>query len=377
MIIKSKRVWGESTFSPAALLIENGKVAKWLPYDSKADVDYNNHMIIPGLIDIHTHGGFGCDAIDTDEQGIKTWVKGVTKFGTTSLLVTTFSCSHQTQIKSIENVVNVVNDGYSGAEILGIYLEGPFLGTEYVGGMDIKYIINPDIDEYNSYHKVADGLIKICAVAPEKPGAAEFIDHLVKLNVIPTAAHTAATFEQINEANKHGLLNMTHTYNCMSPLKHRDPGCVGAAMLNDNLYAELICDNSMVSVPACKILAKMKGKEKLILVTDSLALQGMPPGIFDCGGFCAEVTQDGSVKEVGTGMYLGSTLGLNNILRIAVQLCEMDLETAINASSYNAARLLNIADKKGRILPGYDADIAVFDDDFNTIQTYCKGVSQL
>lgn len=377
MILKSSRCWNGETFAAAAIEIENGRVRRWLAYETPADIDYGALRVVPGFIDLHTHGGFGCDLMKTNEAGVRTWLRGVPKFGTTALLATTFTDSRQSQLKAIQNVVNVCKEGYAGAEVLGIYLEGPFIGTEYVGGMEARWIQAPSIEEYDLYHAAGQGMIRLCTVAPEREGAFELIDYLVSLGVIPAAGHTAADYETICRAAEHGLRDMTHTFNCMSPLHHRKPGCVGAAMLNDELFCECICDNAMVSIPAARILAKMKGREKLIFVTDALALQGMPPGVFFTSGFNTEVREDGSCVEVGTGMYMGSTLGMNHIVKIAAEECKIDFASVMDAASYNAATLLGLQERKGRILPDYDADIAVLADDYSVVQTYCRGVAQL
>ncbi len=377
MIIKSTRVWAKDNFVPDSIKIEDGKITERLGYDIPADFDFGDRMILPGFIDIHTHGGFGCDIMDTDEDGIRKWVAEVPKFGVTSFLATTFTDSRESTLKAIENVVNVYNRGADGAEILGINLEGPFIGTEYVGGMEEKWILAPDIAEYDLYHDAAAGLVKICTIAPERDGAFELLDHIVSRGVIPSAGHTAADYETINKAVTHGLRNMTHTYNCMSPFHHRKPGCVGAAMLNDELFCECACDDLMVSSPAVTILSKMKGREKLILITDALALQGMPPGVFYTSGHYTEVREDGGCVEVGTGMYMGCSLGMNSVFKIAIEKSGIEMASVVDACSLNAAVLLGIDDKKGRLLPGFDADITVLNDDYSVEQTFCKGVAQL
>ena len=375
IVIKSKRVWDGENFIPDSLFIEDGKIVDRKGYDVEADIDYEDYMIWPGFIDIHTHGGFGTDIMVTDAEGIRTWVKEVTKLGTTSLLATTFTDSHDNQVKAINNVVEVMKNGYTGAEILGLNYEGPYLNKEYAGGMPEQYIVEPNVEEYDEFYKLAEGHLKVMSIAVEKDKDFQFTDHVSDSGVIVSAGHTNATFQDIEMARSHGLKNMTHTYNCMSPLHHRKPGCIGAAYLFDDLYTELICDGSMVSVEACKVLFKMKPQDKVVMITDSLACQGFTtPGYqFDCGGFWGEVLEDGSVVEVGTGMFLGSTLGMNSIVKTAVKRCGVDYKTAVCASSLNAATLLNIADHKGKLEKGYDADIVVINDDYDVIQTYCLG----
>lgn len=377
MIIKSKRVWDGERFTAGSVKMENGKITECPGYGVSADIDFGERRIVPGFIDIHTHGGFGCDIMDTDEEGIKKWVSRVPQFGVTSFLATTFTDSRESTLKAIQNVVNVYNSYDKGAEILGINLEGPFIGTEYVGGMEERWIQSPDIAEYDLYHDAAEGLVRICTVAPEREGAFALLDHIVGRGVIPSAGHTGADYETIQRAVAHGLRNMTHTFNCMTPLHHRAPGCVGAAMLNDELFCECACDDHMVSAPAAAILSKMKGRRKLILITDALACQGMPPGIFYTSGHHTEVREDGSCVEVGTGMYMGCSFGMNAAFKIAVQKAGIEMANVVDACSLNAAVLLGIADKKGRLLPGYDADIVVLNEDYSVEQTFCRGIAQL
>ncbi len=373
MIIKSKRVWYKEDFIPDAVKIENGRIIERLGYDVPADIDYGSRMLLPGFIDIHTHGGFGVDIMDTDEAGIKKWALRVPEFGVTSFLAATFTDSRKSTLKAIKNVVNVYKEHGKGAEILGINLEGPFIGLEYAGGMEERWIQAPDIREYDLYHDAAEGLVKICTIAPEREGAFALLDHITARGVIPSAGHTAADYDTIQKAVNHGLKNITHTFNCMTALHHRAPGCVGAAMLNDRLFCECACDGHMVSAPAAAILSKMKGREKLIFVTDALACQGMPPGVFYTSGHNTEVREDGSCVEIGTGMYMGCSLGMNAIFRIAVQEAEIELVNVVDACSLNAAVLLGMDDRKGRLLPGFDADITVLNEDYSVEQTLCRG----
>lgn len=377
MLIKSKNVWIDDQFQAATVEIENNQISNIFDYNHDADVDYGSKRIVPGFIDIHTHGGFGTDIMETNPEGIRNWTKNLPKTGVTSFLATTFTDSYEHQMTSIKNVVEVMNNGYEGSEILGINLEGPYLNKEYAGGMMEEYIVDPNFDEFNQFYEACDGKLKAIAYAPEKDKDYKFLDHLVSLGLVVSAGHTNATYEQIMEAQKHGLKNMNHVFNCMSPLKHRAPGCVGAAMLNDELYAELICDNAMVQNPAAKILSDMKKKDKLIFITDALAYQGFKEGRFMCGSFDTVIQADGSCIEYGTGMYLGSTIGLNDTLRNAIEKANIKLDWAIAASSLNAARMLGVDNRKGRIEIGYDADIVVMNDDYTIAQTYCRGISQL
>lgn len=375
MIIQSKRVWIANQFMEAQIQIENDKIVDIFEYNTKdVDVDYGNNRIVPGFIDIHTHGYDTWDTNDATEEGLRHWMKEIPAEGVTGICPTTITQSHEVLSNAVKNVAKVVNEGYEGAEILGIHFEGPYLDQKYKGAQPEQYCIPADLEEFKQYQEDAQGLIKVITMACEHDQDFKLTEYCASQGILVSQGHSSATYEQARMAVAHGARSMTHVFNGMTPFHHRNPGLVGAAMRFRDVYGEVICDGNHSNVNSLNNYYMAKGSDHVIMISDSLMAKGCPVGshhIF--GGNEIEVYPDGSAHLVETKGLAGSTLRINRGLQIVVEQAQVPFDYALNSCTINPARALRIDDHKGKICTGYDADLVVLNNDYDVLQTYARG----
>lgn len=378
MIIQSKKVWIADQFTPAQLELEDGIIKEIYPYNEKeVTKDYGDLRILPGFIDIHCHGAYGFDTNDANPEGLRKWAKGIVDEGVTSFLATTLTQSEEVLTNAVSNVAKVVEEGYEGAEILGIHFEGPYLNKAHKGAQPEEYCVKPDIEQFKRYQKAAHGLIKYITMAVENDEDYALTKYCSQNNVVVSIGHSNATYEQAVQAYGHGARSMTHVYNAMTPFTHRANGLVGGALRIRNMYGEIICDGNHSTLAALNNFFTSKGPDYSIMITDSLMCKGFPVGTkFDFGGQEVIIYPDGSAHLVEAGNLAGSTLNVNKGLKILIEDALVPVNYAINACTSNPARCLHVDDRKGTIGVGYDADLVVLDRDYEVVQTYCKGVGQ-
>ena len=378
MIIQSKKVWIADQFTPAQLELEDGIIKEIYPYNEKeVTKDYGDLRILPGFIDIHCHGAYGFDTNDANPEGLRKWAKGIVDEGVTSFLATTLTQSEEVLTNAVSNVAKVVEEGYEGAEILGIHFEGPYLNKAHKGAQPEEYCVKPNIEQFKRYQKAAHGLIKYITMAVENDEDYTLTKYCSQNNVVVSIGHSNATYEQAVQAYAHGARSMTHVYNAMTPFTHRANGLVGGALRIRNMYGEIICDGNHSTLAALNNFFTSKGPDYSIMITDSLMCKGFPVGTkFDFGGQEVVIYPDGSAHLVEAGNLAGSTLNVNKGLKILIEDALVPVNYAINACTSNPARCLHVDDRKGTIGVGYDADLVILDKDYEVVQTYCKGVGQ-
>lgn len=374
MVIQSKRVFISGQFIPAQVHVNEGKISKITPYgESITDADYGDRMIVPGFIDIHTHGMGGYSADEPSPEGLVEWLKALPSEGVTSFLPTTTTQSMDNTIKSLKNIAAVMKQKHTGAEILGIHLEGPFLDDGY-RGMHIKeHLRVPSVVEFIGYQEAADNSIKYLTVACEHDEDFSLIRYASRSGVTVSIGHSGASFETAMLALANGASSFTHSFNAMKALHHREPAVVGALM-SSNAYAEIIADGYHVHPGVVKILFNAKGNSNLILVTDSIGVKGLPEGVYEISNVKISLDKNGTARNFGTDTIAGSSLRMNEGIRFLVIRASVSAENAILAATLNPARVLGIENRKGRIAYGNDADLVVLDDNFCVTAAYCMGV---
>lgn len=379
MIIQSKRVWIAGQFAPAQLKVEGGKIQSVLPYGQlEADADYGDKRIIPGFIDVHTHGAYGFDTNDAEAEGLRNWMKKIPQEGVTGILPTTVTQVPEVLSAALANVAAVVKEGYEGAEILGVHFEGPYLDMEYKGAQPPEAIAKASVEQFKMYQEAANGLIKYITLAPEHDEDFALTKHCKETGVVVSMGHSSATYEQVLMAVANGATSMTHVYNGMTPYHHRKPGLVGAALRIREIYGEIIGDGCHSHLAAANNFYQTKGANYAIMVSDSLRAKYCPPGgNYQLGGHDIEIGEDGLARLKGTDTIAGSTLRMNKGLKLMVEEAMVPFEAALNSCTINPARCLGVDDRKGRLVAGYDADIVVLEDNYDVCQTYCKGVAAL
>lgn len=381
ILLKGIQVYSEG------ILIENGFIkiidGKIVEIGSTEELEKDNefevielagqYKAIPGLIDVHIHGVNGADTMDATKEALDTMVTALPKEGTTSFLATTMT----QEGKQIENAL--LNAGQyiekqqptGKAEILGLHLEGPFVNSKRAGAQPIQHIIDPDLALFKEWQSLTKGNIKLVTLAPEQPGGLDMIRYLKANGIIASIGHTDATYDEVNEAIDAGANHITHLFNQMRGLHHREPGVVGAAFLRDELKAEIIVDGVHVRPEMVKLAFKQKQSEGLILITDSMRAKCLKNGKYDLGGQEVTVKNGKAVLEDGT--LAGSILKLGHAVKNIISYTGCSLEDAIEMASVNPAKQLNIYDRKGSIAVGKDADIVILDEELEVYMTLCRG----
>ena len=291
------------------------------PEDDKKQVDATGLYAIPGLIDIHFHGCMGDDFCDAKEDTIKNIAEYEAKVGVTSICPATMTISKD-ELKEIMKKA-AAYDGDTGAKLVGINMEGPFISEAKKGAQSSKYILNTDIDFFNELNELSGNLIKLVDIAPEGEGAMDFIAG-VKDNVVVSIAHTMANYDIAAKAFEEGASHVTHLYNAMPPFTHREPGVIGAAIDNDRVCVELICDGIHIHPAVVRATFKMFGDERVILISDSMRACGLSDGEYTLGGQKVFVTGRKAVLEDGT--IAGSVTNLFECMKRAVQDMHIRLE---------------------------------------------------
>ena len=379
MIVQSRKVWIADQFVPAGIDIQDGKIAAILPYGSKdPDDDYGTKRIVPGFMDIHCHGAFEFDTNDANEAGLRYWAEHIVGEGVTGFLPTTITQSKEVLTNAVANVANVMESNYEGAEILGIHFEVPYLDMKYKGAQPEQYIVKPTIEEFQHYQKAARGHIKLVTMATETDEDFALTRYLDENGVVVSIGHSAATYEQALMAYANGASSMTHVYNGMTPFNHRANGLVGAAYRFRTMYGEIICDACHSTPAALNNYFMSKGPDYAIMVSDALMAKGTPVGSkYLFGGNEIVIYPDGSAHLVEAGNLAGSTLQLNKGLKILVEDAMVPFNYALNSCTINPARCIHVDDRKGSIRAGKDADLVVLEDNYDVLQTYCRGEAML
>lgn len=371
-VIKSKNIFTEEGIVDGYIVINNKKIEAIQTglYSGEDSVyDYHDAYIMPGFIDIHIHGGYGEDAMDASFEGLKHLSKSLLSEGTTSFLPTTMTQSNENITQALQNIKNVHNDEYEGAEILGVHLEGPFISEEKIGAQNPKYVQQPNVEQLKTFQEQSGDLIKVITFAPEKEGAKEMIESFPE--IIFSIGHSAATYEQAEQAVVSGARHITHLYNGSSGFQHREPGVVGMALTNDAIHTEVIVDGLHAHPASVKLAIIAKGNEKFYLITDAMRAKGKPDGVYDLGGQAVTV-KDGEAR-ISSGALAGSVLKMNHGLKHLVEYSGKDLNELWRVTSLNQAIALKVDNNKGSIKEGKDADIVILDKNFEVMSTIKSG----
>jgi N-acetylglucosamine-6-phosphate deacetylase len=363
---------GLRTYENGYINIQNGMVKSIGKSNPEAETaDFSDFILVPGLIDIHTHGYFGMDSYNSTDDEILEWAKNITRTGVTSFIPTLVSLP----INSIEGQFQryrklLLNRDPQGARILGLRCEGPYISKEKMGAHNPNYLRTPDINELDSLFRSGEGILKIIDMAPEIGDMEKIAMLSNKYGIKISIGHTNTDYKTVKNAIDLGAPLMTHFYNAMSDMGHRDVGAVGAGLLSDTVQVELIADLHHVSQEAIEILIRMRGLEHVVLVTDSLSIGGSNKPEFELGGLPV-VLKDGVAWIKGKGVIAGSVLTMDQALRNMVGM-GYDLQKVIYSTSTLQADILGLREL-GKLEPGYVADICVLDSDLEVVATICRG----
>ena len=361
-LVLSGNIWHEDGFRPGRVTVREGRISGVSYGDSAGpvDFDFGAAYITPGLIDMQLNGGFGLD-FTVQPETVDTVAAALPRWGVTAFLPTFITAP----IETYHHALGFLRDrqpGQPGALVLGAHVEGPYLNEAYRGAHDSQYIREPSLPEL--HHLLAYGTLKFLTLAPEEPGSLELIHSATENKVLVATGHSGATYEQGQAAFEAGAVCATHLFNAMPPLHHRKPGLVGAVLDNPNTTANLIVDGIHLHPAIVRLIYRLKGWQRVVLVTDAMAGLGMPPGRYDLAGQ-AVIVDEKSARLADSDTLAGSILTLNDALKNMVEFTGCPPHEAVSMATLNPARLLGLADRKGRLETGFDADIAVFGDGDN------------
>ncbi len=371
--IKNGKIILDNCIIEGKSLIYSDKIEAIVPTDEIPNncriIDANGGYVSPGFIDLHIHGYLGKDVCDANEESIRIISKGLLQNGVTGYLPTTMTVDMSVIVGAL-NVCRALKEeskDWDGATILGVHAEGPYISSSKKGAQDEKYILKPDAEFVKEYSDI----IKIITLAPEED--TESFDAIREIkrdtDVVVSMGHTSAKYNTAIEGVEAGISHATHLFNAMTPLTHREPGVVGAA-LNSSVSCELIVDKLHVSASLYDMVYQLKGR-KLVFITDCLPAGGLPIGEYTLGG--AKIIYDGNICRLEDGTIAGSVLPLNKGVWNAYTNSNIPLHECVNCASLNPATAIGLADKKGSLEVGKDADIVILDENFNVQKTIIGG----
>lgn len=364
IIIQNIEIWNaHEEPKKSTLFIEDQFFVEEAQNSDSEIIQGDSLIAMPGFVDLHIHGAMGGDVMDATQEALKAIAEALVTEGTTAFLATTMTQSEHKIEKALQNAANF-RSNYS--QMVGIHLEGPFVNRLRAGAQPEQYIQQPNIQLFKKWHEVSKRKIKYITIAPELV-TDNFIEELRSLDVIVSAGHTDATSEELRTAQQKGVQSVTHLYNQMKPFHHREIGAIGEALLNDELYCEIIADFVHSSKEAVQFALKTKGADRVFLITDAMRAKGLEKGIYDLGGQQVNVDHD---ARLGDGTLAGSILKMNVAVKNVSSLCSP--QELVKISSYNANRLLK-REGYGVIAPRYFADLVLLDKNFNVKYTIING----
>ncbi len=376
MFYKNAKIFCDDfQFRLGAFEVKDGKFGKILPENVPADaIDLNGATVIPGLVEIHSHGNSGADFSDGDYDGLKQMAAFYAQEGVTTFAPASMTLPYDVLEKAFKNAKKLVEERIPGLSVLrGIQMEGPYFSYKKRGAQNADYLKEPDFDGFKALYDACGGLIRIVDVAPELPGAEEFTEKASKLCTV-SVAHTDSGYEDAKAVFDAGAKHLTHLYNAMPPIHHRNPGVIPAASENPDVQAEIICDGYHIH-PSSVRLAFAMFPQRMVLVSDSGRCAGMEEGSeFDLGGQSAWLR--GGVAKLSDGTIACSAATLWQCLRNTIS-WGIPEESAIRAATYNPAKAIGADGVVGSITEGKMADFVVCDANYNKVQVYIAGESIL
>ena len=373
MIIRNVKVFQKDGAFKAGEIYINGSRIADMSQDSGSEeiLDGKGAYAIPGLTDIHFHGCVGHDFSDGTQEAIKALAEYELSQGITQICPATMTLAEESLMKISRAAANY--DNASGARLVGINMEGPFVSEKKKGAQNGLYIRKPDADMFRRLQKEADGLYKLIALAPEEEGAMEFIDELKEEAVI-SLAHTTADYETSMEAFRRGASHVTHLFNAMPPFSHREPGVTGAAFDTPDCDVELISDGIHICPTMVRAVFRLFGDDRVILISDSMMATGLTDGDYSLGGQPVKVK--GNLATLADGTIAGSATNLMDCLRTAVKKMGIPLESAVKCAAVNSARSIGIDDRYGSLEPGKIANIVLLDEELGLQAVIYEGKVQ-
>ncbi|HEY1060172.1 MAG TPA: N-acetylglucosamine-6-phosphate deacetylase [Daejeonella sp.] len=343
------------------------------------EINANGNYISPGFIDIHVHGGGGHDFMDGSETAFLKAAETHARYGTTAMSPTTLTSEKKDLLHTLELYDKANKKNINGSQFLGMHLEGPYFAMNQRGAQDPRYIRDPDPEEYMDVIASSNS-IKRWSAAPELKGAIPFARYLISKGILPALAHTDAIYEEVLEGFENGYTLATHLYSGMSGVSRRNAfryaGAIESAFLIDEMDVEIIADGIHLPAPLLKLIYKIKGPDRIALITDAIRGASMPEGESIIGNLntgLKVIIEDGVAKLPDRTCFAGSVATTDRLVRNMINMADVPLLEAVRMMSSTPARIMNVVDKKGSLVKGKDADIVIFDKDINVQTTIIKG----
>ncbi len=350
---------------------QDGRFGAVLPETLPADaIDLKGATVIPGLCDVHSHGNSGEDFSDGSYAGLVKIAAYLANQGVTSFAPASMTLPYEVLEKAFAAGRMLADNRPQGcSRLMGIQMEGPYFSEKKKGAQNGAYLKNPDFEGFKKLYDSCGGLIRIVDLAPELPGSREFVEQASKLCTV-SVAHTDASYEDARLTFDAGATHLTHTYNAMPPVNHRNPGVIPAAAENKNVRAEIICDGMHIHPAAVRLAFRMFGADRMIIISDALRCCGMPDGEYELGG--QQVFLQGGIARLADGTIAGSATNLFECMRRAMSF-GISQEDAIRAATYNPACSLGVQEQIGSIASGKYADFVVCNGDYSEKTVYIGG----
>ncbi|MCB7070523.1 N-acetylglucosamine-6-phosphate deacetylase [Caldibacillus sp. 210928-DFI.2.22] len=330
--------------------------------------------IVPGFIDVHIHGAGGADAMDATPDALNKIAQHLVKEGTTAFLATTMTQSKQAIEAALKNAgefIHSTENRTGQAEIIGIHLEGPFIHPKRKGAQPEEFILLPSSSQFDEWQELAQNTIRIVTLAPDQENGIALVKHLAKHGVIASIGHSDANFQDVVAAVEAGASHVTHLFNGMRGLHHREPGTAGGALLLKELTVELIADGIHVHPKMIDLVFRLKDLDHAVLITDSMRAKWLPDGESELGGQKVFVSDGKATLEDGT--LAGSILKLNQGVKHVMKFANLTLPEVVKLVTMNPAKELGLHHRKGSIEAGKDADLVVLNEKYDPILTICRG----
>ena len=373
MFYKNARIFcSDFRFHLGAFEVKDGRFGAILPSEVPEDaIDLKGATVIPGLIDVHNHGNSGADFSDGDYEGLKRMAAYLAKNGITGFAPASMTLPYEVLEKAFANARKLADEAPENhSRLYGIQMEGPYFSEKKKGAQNGEYLKAPDFEGFKKLYDGCGGLVRIADVAPELPGAAEFIEKASKLCTV-SVAHTDAGYDHARMAFEKGATHLTHLYNAMPGIHHRNPGVIPAAAENRHVLAELICDGMHVHPASVRLAFTIFGGERMVLISDALRCCGMPDGEYVLGG--QAVFLAGGVAKLADGTLAGSATNLFDCMVNAI-LFGIEEKDAVRAATFNPACALGVQDKTGSIATGKIADFIICRSDYTGKRVFMSGV---
>lgn len=373
VITSGRIVRPEGILEGAAVVVEDGRIVA-VGRDVQARgaqlVDAGGLYVIPGLVDIHVHGGAGYDTMDATPEALASMAQFFAAHGVTSFLPTTVTASHEQTLAAVANAARCQERSTGGAHVLGVHLEGPYISPKHPGAQPVEHIRPAAAAEYEELFR--HGNVRLISLAPEVAENRALIGYARARGAAVAVGHSDAGYDQVLEAVELGVTQACHIFNGMVGLHHREPGTAGAALTCDAIYAQAIVDFIHLHPAIVKLLVRAKGVARTVLITDAMRAAGLPDGEYELGGQPVTVA-DGAARLVRGGNLAGSTLTLDRALRNAISAADLPLAEALPMATSVPAESIMLAGAVGTLAPGAYADVVLLDDALEVQMTMVQG----